>query len=76
MNAVKQFMKALCELKQRFQFLNEYVFGNRTNAFVHDFSILEEQDGGYIPDSIFHADVSVVIHVHFAHYRSTVLVVC
>jgi len=72
---VTHFLKAMCELKQRFQFLDQNILRDGSDAFINDFAVLEKQDGWYVPYPVFHADIAKIIDVHFSDNCSTVIVV-
>ena len=53
--------------EQCLEFLLELGFSSRSNHFIDQFTLLEEEDGGYVSHPELYGDVVVLFDVTLAH---------
>ena len=64
-------MRSVLGVEERFDFFNESLFGSCAHTFVHDLTVLEEENGGHAADAEARGEFDVVVHVTFANDDAT-----
>ena len=59
--------------EMRFNLFDKIALGLRTNQFVNNFTILDEQDSRDAGDAIIHGQLRIMVHIHLTHVHFTVI---